>query len=133
MTNAEAERIVERIRKSGQYEYVQQSYGYEFKPWKMPDEQDEAYTAERSWIKQAFMSEPMVGEGEERDRYPRFTPRYMGRPARERTPVYYETANGSRVYGWVDEQIPKKKQEATELQAGDTTELDSFLAGFTTK
>lgn len=132
MTNAEAERIVERIRKSGQYEYVRQSYEYKFTPWKMPEEQDEAYAAERSWIKQAFMSEPMVGEGEEHDRYPRFISRYMGRPAREHTPVYYENANGSRVYGWVNEQIPKQRT-TSELQAGDTTELDSFLAGFSTK
>lgn len=129
MTDDEARRIVERIRKSGQYEYVQRSY--EQPQWKT--EQEEAYAAERSWIKQAFMSEPMVGEGEEQDRHPRFTPRYMGRPARERTVSHYEPSIGSRVYGWANEQIPKKKQEATELQTGDTAELDSFLAGFSTK
>ena len=127
MTNAEAERIVKRIRESGQYEYAQRSY--EQPQWKV--EQEEAFAAERAWIKQAFMSAP-IGEDEEHDRHPQYVRRYMGRPAREHTPVYYENANGSRVYGWVNEQIPKQRT-ASELQAGDTTELDSFLAGFSTK
>ena len=43
-----------------------------------------------------------------------------------------ENGTGSLVYGWVNEQIPKR-QTPSELQAGDTTELDSFLAGFSTK
>ena len=115
MTNAEAERIVKRIRESGQYGYVQQSY--EQPRWKV--EQEEAFAAERAWIKQAFMSAP-IGEDEEHDRHPQFVRRYMGHPAREHTPVYYENANGSRVYGWVNEQIPKR-QTTSELQAGDTT------------
>lgn len=127
MTNAEAERIVKRIRESGQYEYVQRSY--EQPRWKV--EQEEAFAAERAWIKQAFMSAP-IGEDEEHDRHPQYVRRYMGRPVREHTPVYYENANGSRVYGWVNEQIPKQRT-TSELQAGDTTELDSFLAGFSTK
>ena len=79
MTNAEAERIVKRIRESGQ--------------WKV--EQEEAFAAERAWVKQAFMSAP-IGEDEEHDRHPQFVRR-------------------------------------CELQAGDTTELDNFLAGFSTK
>ena len=127
MTNAEAERIVKRIRESGQYEYVKRSY--EQPRWKV--EQEESFAAERAWIKQAFMSAP-IGEDEEHDRHPQYVRRYMGRPAREHTPVYYENANGSRVYGWVNEQIPKQRT-TSELQAGDTTELDSFLAGFSTK
>lgn len=127
MTNEEARRIVERIRESGQYEYVQRSY--EQPRWKV--EQEEAFAAERAWIKQAFMSAP-IGEDEEHDRHPQFVRRYMGRPARERNPVCYENGNGSLVYGWVNEQIPKQRTPS-ELQAGDTTELDSFLAGFSTK
>lgn len=126
MTNDEARRIVERIRKSGQYEYVQRSY--EQPRWKV--EQEEAFAAERAWIKQAFMSEP-IGD-EEQDRHPQFVRRYMGRPVRERNPVCYENGTGSQVYGWVNEQTPKQRTPS-ELQAGDTTELDSFLAGFSTK
>lgn len=127
MTNAEAERIVKRIRESGQYGYVQRSY--EQPQWKV--EQEEAFAAERAWIKQAFMSAP-IGEDEEHDRHPQYVRRYMVRQVREHIPVYYEKANGSRVYGWVNEQIPKQRT-TSELQAGDTTELDSFLAGFSTK
>lgn len=128
MTNAEAERIVNRIRESGQYEYVKRSY--EQPQWKV--EQEEAFAAERAWIKQAFMSEP-IGD-EEQDRHPQFVRRYMGRPVRDYTPVCYERADGSRIYGWSNEQkqVPKQRQPS-ELQAGDTTELDSFLAGFSTK
>lgn len=126
MTNDEARRIVERIRNSGQYEYVQRSY--EQPRWKV--EQEEAFAAERAWINQAFMSAP-IGDDEEHDRHPQFTRRYMGRPARERNLVC-EMVNGSKIYGWVDEQIPKQRT-TSELQAGDTTELDSFLAGFSTK
>lgn len=128
MTNAEAERIVKRIRESGQYGYVQRSY--EQPQWKV--EQEEAFAAERAWIKQAFMSEP-IGD-EEQDRHPQFVRRYMGRPVRDYTPVCYERADGSRIYGWSSEQkqVPKQRQPS-ELQAGDTTELDSFLAGFSTK
>ena len=109
-----------------QYEYIQRSY--EQPQWKV--EQEEAFAAERAWIKQAFMSEP-IGD-EEQDRHPQFVRRYMGRPAREHNPVCYENGTGSLVYGWVNEQIPKR-QTPSELQAGDTTELDSFLAGFSTK
>lgn len=128
MTNAEAERIVKRIRESGQYEYIQRSY--EQPQWKV--EQEEAFAAERAWIKQAFMSEP-IGD-EEQDRHPQFVRRYMGCPVRDYTPVCYERADGSRIYGWSNEQkqVPKQRQPS-ELQVGDTTELDSFLAGFSTK
>ena len=126
MTNAEAERIVKRIREYGQYEYVQRSY--EQPQWKV--EQEEAYAAERAWIKQAFM--PATAAEKDEDRHPQYIRRYMGRPARERNPVCYENGTGSQVYGWVNEQTPKQRTPS-ELQAGDTTELDSFLAGFSTK
>lgn len=129
MTTDEMRRLFEKLTEEpNRYSYTQPSSQPR---WKV--EQEEAFAAERAWIKQAFMSEP-IGEDEEHDRHPQFVRRYIGRPVRDYTPVCYEKVDGSRIYGWANEQkqIPKQRQPS-ELQAGDTTELDSFLAGFSTK
>lgn len=58
---------------------------------------------ERAWVRDLFKQQPTCWT-EERDRYPRFAPKRTNRYSRNE-----------------------------ELQLGDTTELDSFLAGFSTK
>ena len=68
--------------------------------WKINQDDDVRYADERAWVKDIFKPETTCWT-EERDRYPGFAPR------RGRYPVRNE-----------------------ELQAGDTTELDSFLASF---
>lgn len=69
--------------------------------WKLDPDDDVRYADERAWITDAFKAE-LTYMTEERDRYPGFAPK---RPKRK--PVMHE-----------------------DLQAGDTTELDSFLASF---
>lgn len=64
---------------------------------------DVRYTAEHAWIRDIFKSK-LTCWTDERDRYPGFAPRRAVKSVRNE-----------------------------ELQAGDTTELDSFLAGFSAK
>ena len=94
--------------------------------------QETTYEDERVWLNRAFMARP-IGDSEEQDRHPgatHFTIRH-DKPVRY-APIF-EESHGSQVYGWVDEQISSKKPAKEELQAGDTSMLDSFLAGFTVK
>ena len=68
--------------------------------WKDDSLEEELYADERRWITDIF--EPTTTQStEERDRYPKFAPKRPNRSSRKE-----------------------------ELQVGDTTQLDSFLAGF---
>lgn len=74
---------------------------YRLGRWNLDQAEDVRYADERAWITDAFKAETTYLT-EERDKYPGFAPK---RPKRK--PVRHE-----------------------DLQAGDTAQLDSFLAGF---
>ena len=141
MTDDEVKRMLERIRGTGQYEYVARSYDATFRRAERIQEEDR----ERNWIQRAFMECPE--DEEENDRHPRsyFRTRRGDRLPQTTgyAPTYYEFSNGSRVYGWVQKQnsrqgitdltsgdATQQKPKEPELQAGDSAALDDFLGGF---
>ena len=128
MTDDEVKRMLERIRRNGQYEYVSQAYDSTFRRAEKALEEDK----ERVWIQSVF-ADPVIGD--ENDRHPRsqFRTRRVRRFPQTTgyAPVSCKVDEDSVVYGWVQEQLAP--QEPSELTAGDTRQLDRFLAGFVTQ
>lgn len=69
--------------------------------WEVTQDDDTRYADEHAWVKDIFESNPTCWT-EERDKHPGFAPRRS-----------------------------RHHNRNEELQVGDTTQLDSFLAGFT--
>lgn len=129
MTDDEVKRMLERIRRNGQYEYVSQAYDSTFRRAERIQKQDEEYMAERAWIQSAFMGTYTDGT-EEADRHPKSRMQYSSYPEGKYRRVARRTSSRyGDIYGWVMENI-SEPQPSSEIEAGDTSALDTFLGGF---
>lgn len=130
MTDEEVKRMLERIRRYGQYESVERAYDSTFRRAERIQQQDAECMEERSWIQRAFMGTYTDGT-EEMDRHPRARTEYVpysrskSRPITKRVSTRY-----GDIYGWVMENSDTMPETPVELTAGDTSQLDDFLSGF---